>query len=73
MRKLGWIRRDNLRYEKNIRDMAEAAVELELAGFIDTTLNDLTDAAKLLSKDELRDILKERRVTVPVDSPVSWN
>jgi hypothetical protein len=70
MRKQGWFRRNKLKYENNIRDIADAAVELELVGFLETTLSDLEAAAKLLSKDELRDILKEKHILVPVDNPV---
>lgn len=70
MRKVGWIRRDKLKYQSHISDLNAAATALQAAGFVSTTLNDINDAIKLLSKDELKDIVKERNLTVTVENPV---
>lgn len=70
MRRQGWIRRNKLKYQDHISDIASATTELQAAGFLKTTLTDLDEATKLLSRDELKDILKERHITVPVDKPV---
>lgn len=70
MRKVGWIRRDKLKYQTHISDLNSAATALQAAGFVSTTLNDINDAIKLLSRDELKDIVKERNLTVTVENPV---
>ncbi|GAA5816836.1 hypothetical protein MFLAVUS_010370 [Mucor flavus] len=70
MRKVGWIRRDKLKYQTHISDLNAAATALQAAGFVSTTLNDINDAIKLLARDELKDIVKERNLTVTVENPV---
>lgn len=71
MRKHGWIRRNKLKYQDHISNVASAVTDLQAVGFLNTKLTDLDEAANLLSRDELKDILKERHITASVDKPVS--
>lgn len=70
MRKLGWIKRDKLKYQAYIRDMDLAVEDLRVTGFVLTSLNDINVAINLLTKEELKSIVKERNLTVSIDNPV---
>jgi dTDP-D-glucose 4,6-dehydratase len=71
MRKHEWLRKSKLDYSKNIRDLDKAAADLVNHGFLQAEINDLTEAVKILSKDELKAIVKDRRMEITLDNTVS--
>lgn len=71
MRKHGWIRADNLRYQDNISNMELAIAKLVKAGFLSMKLNDIKEALNLLSKNELKEIAKEKKIVLNEANPVS--
>lgn len=71
MRKHGWIRADNLRYQDNISNMELAIAKLVKAGFLSMKLNDFKEALNLLSKNELKVIAKEKKIVINEANPVS--
>lgn len=71
MRKHGWLRADSLKYEDNISNMELAIAKLVKAGFLNMRLNDLEVALNLLSKNELKEIIKEKKIIVNEANPVS--
>lgn len=55
-------------YARNVRDLDKTAADLEAHGFAETTLHDLSEALAILSKDELKAIVKERSMQNSIDS-----
>lgn len=70
MRKHGWIRAEKLNYQDNISNKDLAITELQKTGFLNTTVMDLKDALNLLSKGELKEISKEKNLTLSENNPV---
>ncbi|KAK4511600.1 uncharacterized protein ATC70_012816 [Mucor velutinosus] len=68
MRKQKWLRMSKFNYARNIRDLDKTAADLEMHGFADTTIKDLSEALAILSKDELKAIVKARRMQNSMDS-----
>lgn len=69
MRKHGWFRADNLRYQDNISNMELAIAKLVKAGFLSMKLNDFKEALNLLSKNELKEIAKEKKIVINEANP----
>ncbi|KAI8984563.1 VRR-NUC domain-containing protein [Mycotypha africana] len=68
MRKNVWIRKSKLNYSKNVRDLDETLQDLEKKKFILIDVDNLKEAAQILSKDELKDVLRERNITLPAEN-----
>ncbi|KAF1799975.1 VRR-NUC domain-containing protein [Mucor lusitanicus] len=68
MRKQKWLRMSKFNYARNVRDLDKTAADLEAHGFAETTLHDLSEALAILSKDELKAIVKERSMQNSIDS-----
>ncbi|KAI7901977.1 VRR-NUC domain-containing protein [Cokeromyces recurvatus] len=64
MRKHGWIRKSRLNYSNQVNDVNAATADLKSKGFILTSLEDLSEAVKILSKEEMKLIIKERNIRV---------
>ena len=71
MRKHGWIKTTNLKYEDNISNMDHAVEQLISVGFLETVINDLKSALNLLSKNDLKELTKEKNIDTSLPSPVS--
>lgn len=71
MRKHKWLKKSKLDYTKNIRDLDKTAADLVATGFLKAEISDLTEAVEILSKDELKAIIKDRRIEISVENPVS--
>lgn len=68
MRKQKWLRTSKFNYARNIRDLDKTAADLETHGFAETTIEDLSEALAILSKNELKAIAKERSMQNSIDS-----
>ncbi|KAI9487205.1 MAG: hypothetical protein EXX96DRAFT_605196 [Benjaminiella poitrasii] len=69
MRKHGWIRKSKLNYSNHISDMNAATADLESKKFILTSITDLSEAVKILSKDEMKLLTKERNISTAKNNP----
>jgi Fanconi-associated nuclease 1 len=71
MRKHKWLRKSKLDYAKNIRDLDQTTADLVARGLLEAEIDDMAEAVKILSKDELKTIAKDRRMDITIENPVS--
>ncbi|RCH85821.1 hypothetical protein CU098_000182, partial [Rhizopus stolonifer] len=73
MRKHDWIRKSRVNYANNIRDLDIAMMSLEACGFLHTKITELEDAVAVLSKYELKEIVRERHIGISHENPTKKN